>query len=128
MKKFYKTDWFLKVVSVFVSIILWIYVAYFQNPEYETSLEILKKKVEIQNIRILRANRHKSYAKVTGQLFRFFTSSNNTSKQAQVLDFELNIEMVVNFNLATESRYPFNITKLTYSTMEAKDKERQNNL
>jgi hypothetical protein len=88
----------------------------------------MHQKVEIQNIRILRANRHKSYAKVTGQLFRFFTSSNNTSKQAQVLDFELNIEMVVNFNLATESRYPFNITKLTYSTMEAKDKERQNNL
>ena len=41
----------------------------------------MHQKVEIQNIRILRANRHKSYAKVTGQLFRFFTSSNNTSKQ-----------------------------------------------
>ncbi len=35
MKKFYKTDWFLRVVSVFVSIILWIYVVYFQNPGYE---------------------------------------------------------------------------------------------
>lgn len=88
----------------------------------------MHQKVEIQNIRILRANRKKSYAKVTGQLFRFFTSANGTEKQAQVLDFELNIEMQVNYNLATESKYPFNITKITYSTIEAKDKERQNNL
>lgn len=35
MKKFYKNDWFLRIVSVFVAIILWVYVVYFQNPEYE---------------------------------------------------------------------------------------------
>ena len=86
----------------------------------------MHQKVEIQNIRILRANRKKSYAKVTGQLFRFYTSINNTNKQALVLNFELNIEMEVNYNLATESKYPFNITKLTYTSSEQNDNERQN--
>lgn len=35
MKNFYKNDWFLRIVSVLVSIVLWVYVVYFQNPEYE---------------------------------------------------------------------------------------------
>lgn len=35
MKKFYQKDWFLKLLAVMVSLVLWIYVAYFQNPQYE---------------------------------------------------------------------------------------------
>lgn len=47
MKNFYKNDWFLRIVSVLVSIILWVYVVYFQNPEYERW---------IKNIPVTRSN------------------------------------------------------------------------
>lgn len=33
--KFYQTDWFLKVISVLISIVIWIYVVYEYNPQYE---------------------------------------------------------------------------------------------
>lgn len=36
MRDFFKKDWVIKVISVLVSIIIWIYVVYFQNPQYET--------------------------------------------------------------------------------------------
>ncbi len=34
--KFYQTDWFLKVISVLIAIVIWIYVVYEYNPQYET--------------------------------------------------------------------------------------------
>lgn len=34
--KFYQTDWFLRVVSVLIAIVIWIYVVYEYNPQYET--------------------------------------------------------------------------------------------
>ena len=36
MRDFFKKDWVIKVISVLVSLIIWIYVVYFQNPQYET--------------------------------------------------------------------------------------------
>lgn len=36
MKPFYKTDWFLKIISLVVAIVLWIYISYEQKPQYET--------------------------------------------------------------------------------------------
>ena len=34
--KFYQTDWFLRVISVLIAIVIWIYVVYEYNPQYET--------------------------------------------------------------------------------------------
>ncbi len=36
MKPFYKTDWFLRIISLVIAIILWIYISYEQKPQYET--------------------------------------------------------------------------------------------
>lgn len=35
MRGFFKKDWVIKVISILVSLIIWIYVVYFQNPQYE---------------------------------------------------------------------------------------------
>ena len=36
MKPFYKTDWFLKIVSLVVAIIMWAYISYGKDSQYET--------------------------------------------------------------------------------------------
>ena len=36
MKPFYKTDWFLKIISLVIAIVLWVYISYEQKPQYET--------------------------------------------------------------------------------------------
>lgn len=36
MKPFYKTDWFLKIISIVIAIVLWVYISYEQKPQYET--------------------------------------------------------------------------------------------
>jgi len=35
MRDFLKKDWVIRVISILVSLIIWIYVVYFQNPQYE---------------------------------------------------------------------------------------------
>lgn len=35
MREFFKKDWVIRVISILVSLIIWIYVVYFQNPQYE---------------------------------------------------------------------------------------------
>ncbi len=35
MREFLKKDWVIRVISILVSLIIWIYVVYFQNPQYE---------------------------------------------------------------------------------------------
>ncbi len=42
MKPFYKTDWFLKIVSLVIACVLWIYISYEQKPQYETWIRGVK--------------------------------------------------------------------------------------
>ena len=81
----------------------------------------MHQKPEILNIRILRADRRRSYAKIEGQLIRYYVG-NDQQQRTFTVDFELNMELRVNFDTATNSRYPFHITNLKYTQNEQKEK------
>jgi hypothetical protein len=81
----------------------------------------MHQKPEILNIRILRADRRRSYAKIEGQLIRYYVGS-DLQQRTFTVDFELNMELQVNFDTATNSRYPFHITNLKYTQNEQKEK------
>ena len=81
----------------------------------------MHQKPEILNIRILRADRRRSYAKIEGQLIRYYVGSDQQQRTFTV-DFELNMELQVNFDAATNSRYPFHVTNLKYAQTEQKEK------
>ena len=81
----------------------------------------MHQKPEILNIRILRADRRRSYAKIEGQLIRYYVGS-DLQQRTFTVDFELNMELKVNFDAATNSRYPFHITNLKYTQNEQKEK------
>ena len=81
----------------------------------------MHQKPEILNIRILRADRRRSYAKIEGQLIRYYVGS-DLQQRTFTVDFELNMELQVNFDAATNSRYPFHITNLKYTQNEQKEK------
>ena len=52
MKSFYKSDWFLKIISLIIAIVLWVYIAYEQKPQYETW---------IRDIEVVRTNLSQDY-------------------------------------------------------------------
>jgi len=81
----------------------------------------MHQKPEILNIRILRADRRRSYAKIEGQLIRYYVGS-DLQQRTFTVDFELNMELQVNFDTATNSRYPFHITNMKYTQNEQKEK------
>ena len=81
----------------------------------------MHQKPEILNIRILRADRRRSYAKIEGQLIRYYVG-NDQQQRTFTVDFELNMELRVNFDMATNSRYPFHVTNLKYTQNEQKEK------
>ena len=81
----------------------------------------MHQKPEILNIRILRADRRRSYAKIEGQLIRYYVG-NDQQQRTFTVDFELNMELRVNFDTATNSRYPFHVTNLKYTQNEQKEK------
>ena len=81
----------------------------------------MHQKPEILNIRILRADRRRSYAKIEGQLIRYYVGS-DLQQRTFTVDFELNMELRVNFDMATNSRYPFHVTNLKYTQNEQKEK------
>ena len=81
----------------------------------------MHQKPEILNIRILRADRRRSYAKIEGQLIRYYVGS-DLQQRTFTVDFELNMELRVNFDMATSSRYPFHVTNLKYTQNEQKEK------
>ncbi len=82
----------------------------------------MHQKVEILNIRILRADRRRSFARVNGQLIRYYVSRNYQQKTFTA-QFEMNIELQANYDTATNSRYPFVITKMKYSQLENKEND-----
>ena len=81
----------------------------------------MHQKPEILNVRILRADRRRSYARVEGQLIRYYVGEDRQQRTFSV-DFELNMELQVNFDAATNSRYPFVVTNIKYQQLEHKEK------
>ena len=80
----------------------------------------MHQKPEVLNIRVLRADRRRSFARVNGQLIRYYVSSTGAQKTFTA-EFELNLELRVNYDTASNSRYPFLITNLKYTQIEHKE-------
>lgn len=79
----------------------------------------LHQKPEILEIKILRADRIRSYSTVRGQLFRYY--ENASGQLAYTVSFELSLEMQVNMNTATNGRYPFVVTNMKYTQQAIKE-------
>ena len=83
----------------------------------------MHQKPEVLNIRILRADRRRSFARVNGQLIRFYVA-NSGKHMTFTAEFELNLELQVNFDTASVARYPFVINNIKYSQIEHKESEK----
>ena len=80
----------------------------------------IHQKPEILNIRVLRADRKRSFARINGQLIRYYITQENLPRTFSA-DFELNVELAANNNMATNNRYPFVISNLKYTQHEYKE-------
>jgi hypothetical protein len=80
----------------------------------------MHQKPEILNIRILRADRRRSFARINGQLIRYYITQENMPRTFSA-DFELNVELAANNNMATNNRYPFVVSNLKYTQHEHKE-------
>ena len=102
-----------------------------RNPNGFDSRELLDamfvdkmhQKPEVLNIRILRADRRRSFARVNGQLIRYYVTPNH-EQRTFTLEFELNLELQVNFDTASGGRYPFVVTNMQYSQQEHKESQK----
>ena len=83
----------------------------------------MHQKPEVLNIRILRADRRRSFARVNGQLIRYYVTPNH-EQRTFTLEFELNLELQVNFDTASGGRYPFVVTNMEYSQQEHKESQK----
>ena len=83
----------------------------------------MHQKPEVLNIRILRADRRRSFARVSGQLIRYYVTPHN-EQRTFTLEFELNLELQVNYDTANGSRYPFIITNMKYSQLEYQEPQK----
>ena len=83
----------------------------------------MHQKPEVLNIRILRADRRRSFARVSGQLIRYYVTPHN-EQRTFTLEFELNLELQVNYDTANGSRYPFVITNMKYSQLEPQEAQK----
>lgn len=89
--KFYKTDWFLRIASVVVAIIIWFYVVYQENPTIErwvsnmpVSQINLSQDFENGKLVIMSVSTNKVDAKVSGR--RRIVSSINTATGTATMD------------------------------------------
>ena len=80
----------------------------------------MHQKPEILNIRILRADRRRSFARINGQLIRYYITQENMPRTFSA-DFELNVELAANNNMSTNNRYPFVVSNLKYTQHEHKE-------
>jgi len=80
----------------------------------------MHQKPEILNIRILRADRRRSFARINGQLIRYYITQENMPRTFSA-DFELNVELAANNNMVTNNRYPFVVSNLKYTQHEHKE-------
>ena len=89
--KFYKTDWFLRIASVLVAIIIWFYVVYQENPTIErwvSNMPVTQKNLsqdfENGKLVIMSISTNKVDAKVSGR--RRIVSSINTATGTATMD------------------------------------------
>lgn len=89
--KFYKTDWFLRLASLVIAIVLWLYVVYQENPVY--NLNIKNVSVSLNNISsdfdngklvVLRGDSEKVDIKVSGRRRVVSTVSDRTDGNVYV--------------------------------------------
>ena len=80
----------------------------------------MHQKPEILNIRVLRADRRRSFARINGQLIRYYITQENMPRTFSA-DFELNVELAANNNMVTNNRYPFVVSNLKYTQHEHKE-------
>ena len=69
------------------------------------------------------ADRRRSFARVSGQLIRYYVTPHN-EQRTFTLEFELNLELQVNYDTANGSRYPFIITNMKYSQLEHQETQK----
>ena len=63
------------------------------------------------------------FARVSGQLIRYYVTPHN-EQRTFTLEFELNLELQVNYDTANGSRYPFIITNMKYSQLEYQESQK----
>ncbi len=73
----------------------------------------LHQKAEILGIQVLEADSRTSFLKISGQLLR--NSGRNLNASAEILQFELSMNLMVNFDLGINAVYPFVVSDITFN-------------
>ena len=72
----------------------------------------LHQKAEILGIQVLEADSRTSFLKISGQLLR--NSGRNLNASAEILQFELSMNLVVNYDLGKNAVYPFVVSDINF--------------
>ena len=73
----------------------------------------LHQKAEILGIQVLEADSRTSFLKISGQLLR--NSGRNLNASAEILQFELSMNLVVNYDLEKNAVYPFVVSDINFN-------------
>ena len=73
----------------------------------------LHQKAEILGIQVLEADSRTSFLKISGQLLR--NSGRNLNASAEILQFELSMKLVVNYDLGKNAVYPFVVSDINFN-------------
>ena len=73
----------------------------------------LHQKAEILRIQVLEADSRTSFLKISGQLLR--NSGRNLNASAEILQFELSMNLVVNYDLGKNAVYPFVVSDINFN-------------
>lgn len=73
----------------------------------------LHQKAEILGIQVLKADSRTSFLKISGQLLR--NSGRNLNASAEILQFELSMNLVVNYDLGKNAVYPFVVSDINFN-------------
>ena len=73
----------------------------------------LHQKAEILGILVLEADSRTAFLKISGQLLR--NSGRNLNASAEILQFELSMNLVVNYDLGKNAVYPFVVSDINFN-------------
>ena len=73
----------------------------------------LHQKAEILGIQVLEADSRTSFLKISGQLLR--NSGRNLNASAEILQFELSMNLVVNYDLGKNAVFPFVVSDINFN-------------
>lgn len=76
----------------------------------------IHQKAEIQSIKIIKADKQRSYVEVNGQLIRSYIAIQQ--KRTWTVKFTATYELTVNHDFAAKGYYPFLITDLKYKQID----------